>query len=621
VLVALTALLLPASASARTPASAQAALSAAPAPAVASAKPNIVMFYLDDVAPIDGRLWDNPQLTPTIHDLFVAHGITFSNAIGETPLCCPGRGAVLTGLHTQNDGVIANDARLFNPGETIARELKGEGYATMWVGKYLNWDNHLGPTAWKAHGQGWTYLDAISGPNGDFYGYTVHTKTGSVHYGHVHSTQMATERTIAHMQATPANVPIFSVVSYFDMHGPNIPMPDFQSDPRWAMCEQMPPWDPPNYNEADVSDKPTYIQNLPLLDDPNGWQLTTYCREALGVDWSVQQVTEELAREGRLDNTLLVFTADNGMAWGAHRLKQAKTFAYTTPLPLYMSWPARWGTTPRDIDDLVSNIDLAPTFCAVGGCEMGPYPTGQQHADGISLLPVLDGDAAHLPRDAVLESNVGSPKGPWVAIRTSAAFPLGAWHYVEWLDGERELYSLTADPWELRNLAGDHAYEAVAAILGLRLHGMLAEGVRYQPDAMIGVRHKAWFVGDTIYAATALLGQTATRTGVAAGSTVRFHVRVTNDGGATDSFTVTPTVAGTAPGSVTFIERTAAGDVVVSSVGFEIGPVGAHQNVDLLVKITLARAARRHSSKYVDLIVTSQRDPSRSDVVRVIASR
>jgi N-acetylglucosamine-6-sulfatase len=575
----------------------------------ATTKPNIVLFYIDDVAPIDGRLWNNPELTPTVYDLF------------ETPLCCPGRGSVLTGLHTQNDGVIANDARLLNPGETIATELKGEGYATMWVGKYLNWDNHLGPTAWQAHGQGWTYLDAISGPNGDFYGYTVHTKTGNVRYGHVHSTRMATERTIAHMQATPADVPIFSVVSLFNMHGPNIPMPDFQSDPRWAMCAQMPPWDPPNYNEADVSDKPTYIQNLPLLDDPNGWPLTTYCREALGIDWSVQQVTNELEREGRLDNTLLVFTADNGMAWGAHRLKRAKTFAYTTPLPLYMSWPARWGTTPRDIDDLVSNIDLAPTFCAVGGCEMGPYPTGQQHADGISLLPVLDGDATHLPRDAVLESNVGSAKGPWVAIRTSDTYPLGAWHYVEWLDGERELYSLSADPWELENLASDPSYNAIEAILGLQLRGLLAEGVQYQPDAMIVFRHKNWAKGDTIYLDTPSAAQTKKKLRVAAGSTVSFHVRVTNDGGAIDSFSVTPTISGDAPGSVTFIERTAEGDVTLNGSGFELDGVDAHQNVELFVKISLAANARRHTSRQVVLRVASQHNPDRVDVVRLIASR
>ena len=584
-------------------------------------KPNIVLFYLDDVALTDGRLWDNPQLTPTIYDLFVAHGTTFTNAVGETPLCCPGRGSVLTGLHTHNDGVVANNARLFNPGETVATELRGQGYATMWVGKYLNWDNYLGKTAWQAHGQGWTYLDAISGPNGDFYGYNVHTKAGTIRYGHVHSTRMATERTIAHLQATPADTPVFSVVSLFNMHGPNIPLPDFQTDPRWAMCSQMPPWDPPNYNEADVSDKPTYIQNLPLLPDSSGWSLVNNCREALGIDWAVEQVTDELAREGRLDNTLLVLTSDNGMAWGAHRLKQAKTFAYTTPVPLYMTWPARWGTTPRTIDDLVSNIDYAPTFCAIAGCHMGPYPTGQQHADGVSLLPLLDGNIAHLSRNAVLESNVGSAKGPWIAIRTSATGPQGAWHYVEWLDGERELYDLSTDPWELNNLAANPSHSGVRVLLAVRLHELLFEGVEYQPDAMIVMAHRQWAKGDTIYASAAVDAQTKKKKGVAAGATVRFHVRVTNDGGATDSLSVAPTVAGQALATVTFLLRTPAGEVVVPASGFVLDSVLAHSDVELFVQFTFSAKAARHTSRQAVLTIASMRNPTRTDVVRLIASR
>ena len=72
--------------------------------------PNIVVIYLDDVNPHDGRLWSDPELTPTLHDLFVAHGISFPRAIAETPLCCPARGALLTGLHTHNHNVKVNHA-------------------------------------------------------------------------------------------------------------------------------------------------------------------------------------------------------------------------------------------------------------------------------------------------------------------------------------------------------------------------------------------------------------------------------------------------------------------------------------------------------------------------------
>src|SRR5687767_9265648 len=94
-------------------------------------KPNIVVFYLDDLPPHDGRLWNDPVRTPTLYDMFVAHGTTFKNAIAETPLCCPGRAGMLTGLHTHNHGVTYNHIRLFNQGEHIGRKMKSAGYASM----------------------------------------------------------------------------------------------------------------------------------------------------------------------------------------------------------------------------------------------------------------------------------------------------------------------------------------------------------------------------------------------------------------------------------------------------------------------------------------------------------
>ena len=104
----------------------------------ASPKPNIVMFYIDDAAPHDGRLWETPALTPAIHETFVARGIEFSNAFGEKPMCCPGRASLFTGLHSHNHGVVLNDARKFRPQEHLGRAMMDAGYASMCIGKYLN---------------------------------------------------------------------------------------------------------------------------------------------------------------------------------------------------------------------------------------------------------------------------------------------------------------------------------------------------------------------------------------------------------------------------------------------------------------------------------------------------
>lgn len=436
--------------------------------------PNIVVFYLDDVSPHDGRLWNDPSRTPAIYKYFIERGIEFENAIGENPMCCPGRANFLTGLHTQNNGVIQNDAQLFDPSVHVGKALKDVGYSTMWVGKYMNLNSSLSPDEWQSHGAGWTYLDAIYGVNGAFNNYTLRTKTGDLEFGTYHSTQMVADRTIMHLRDTPATTPVFAVASIFNLHSPNKPMPEFKDDPR---CADMPPWNPPNYNEQDVSDKPAEVRALPLLPDADGWPMVGYCEEMLGVDKAVRQITDELAAEGRLDNTLLVFTADNGMAWGAHRFGQQKRMPYTTPVPLYMSWPARWGSSPRAITDHTSNIDLAPTFCDFGGCVLTDYPGGQTAPDGVSLRPLLNGTAADLGRDALLEVSYLPGIVPWQAVRTTALNELGLWHYVEYGTGERELYDLAADPWELDNLAGLSGHDDVMTTLGQRLDELRQEGV------------------------------------------------------------------------------------------------------------------------------------------------
>ncbi|MGZ5422764.1 MAG: sulfatase-like hydrolase/transferase, partial [Aeromicrobium sp.] len=424
----------------------------------------------------DGRLWSDRALTPTLYDKFVANGVHFPNAIAETPLCCPSRGTLLTGLHTHNHGVKENDVVLFDPSESIATELQSVGYETMWLGKYMNRPEHLTPELWQQHTAPWSVFDVFVNPytstEGFFFNYTVRTKEGEVLTPDQHSTEFIAQRAVSRMANADPDKPIFAVLSVVDTHLPNIPMPQFQAD---ARCNSMQPWKPPNYNEEDVSDKPPYVRDLKPVPYPTGWPMTTMCREMLGVDWMVKTVTDELEAQGRLDNTLLVFTADNGMAWGAHRL-QLKETPYVTPVPLYFHWPFRWGSGPRTIDEHVSNIDLAPTFCALADCEMGPFATGQTGPDGVSLVPLMFRGANDLGRDALLETEYRIR--PWAAVRTTDLNDLGLWHYVDYQGGFRELYNVDPDedPWELENLAYDPEYENIRAALHERLLELLAEG-------------------------------------------------------------------------------------------------------------------------------------------------
>lgn len=451
-----------------------------PAP---DSRPDIIVIYTDDVNPHDGRLWSDPERTPVLAQVFDRTATVFENAIGETPLCCPGRAGFLTGRHTSNHGVLENDIAPFDPEVTIATELDAVGYQTFFIGKYLNLlRSRVPPGQVERYAQGWDRFDVLYDDNGRWYDYDLWTRRGIYHYGRRardHITAMTERRALRYIRGAAADAPLFAFLSIFHTHGNDLPQRRHIGDER---CASIEPWSPPSFNEADVSDKPAYVRDRPPLRR-SAWPMQRYCEEMLGVEAIVERLVAAQEERGRLRDTLFIFTADNGITWGAHRLGQVKGVPYATPVPLSMSWPARWGTEPRRLKELVSNIDLAPTLCQIAGCEMGPFPTGPERADGLSLLPLLDGDVADLGRDLLREQSGPDiwPPQFW-AIRTTSRHRLGRWHYIEYDTGEVELYDSEADPWELENVATDPGHGAILAELAGQLR-VEFEGTDYPAGA------------------------------------------------------------------------------------------------------------------------------------------
>jgi N-acetylglucosamine-6-sulfatase len=203
----------------------------------------------------------------------------------------------------------------------------------------------------------------------------------------------------------------------------------------------------------------------------------------------------QLDRMGRLDNTLLILTGDNGMSYGAQRFMNEKKVPYGTQVPLYMRWPRVLGIDPHEVDERIQNIDLAPTLCDIAGCELGPYPTGQAHPDGRSFLRLMTGERERLGRTAVLTSyqDPTSEIPTYWSVTTTESSPLARvgcarrrdaacrWMYTEYSTGERELYDLSngpchawrrrdqGDPCMLRNQAGKRPFAAVERALRAEL--------------------------------------------------------------------------------------------------------------------------------------------------------
>jgi arylsulfatase A-like enzyme len=439
-------------------------------------RPDIIVVYIDDVPPLDGRLWSATR-TPNIQEWILDRGLTFTNAIGESPLCCPARANLLTGLHTHNHGVTRNDATLFDPRVSIASELHAVGYRTAWIGKYLNRYVSMRGKARLAHEVPWDTFQPMSGGAHGYYWWPKGKRRSS--RPSMHSLRLVQQLAVAELRSAPVTQPLFAVLSTYAGHGPNMPMAEWRGSER---CAGIGRWKPPDYGAGADTGKPDWLRRWAIRQrhrlSPKGFPLAHVCEDMLGVDQLVGMVVREQFARGRLDDTLLVLTSDNGVLFGEYGLL-GKHVPWSVPVPLAMAWPRAMGTTPRTTDVPTSNIDLAPTFCAIAGCRMGPFPSGQATADGVSLVPVLLGGST-LGRTALLsqmlEGNPITGMPPWSAVTTYTGHPLGRWHYIRWETGRRELYDLAADPWELHDRSQDAAYLPVRRALERLRRQLVAEG-------------------------------------------------------------------------------------------------------------------------------------------------
>ncbi len=468
--------------------------SAASPPALAASRPNIVLVNIDDWSPRAKRLWSGAGRTPALAK-FVKAGVEFRNASGSTPLCTPGRANMITGQWGHNSGVTTNAPGLYDPDDNLSIKLKDAGYTTIFAGKFLVSIEKIAPKRADVlpYARGWDQFDLtwkrLSSRYAYFYKYLRWSRPKTTYHGlgrNDHSTKVVAQRASMHIKSAPADKPVFVEMSIFNGHGPHLPMRQFIGD---AACKGRADWRGIGYNEANVSDKPAWVQKLPRLKQ-SAYPLQKRCEEMLTIDYAVQKVRDALKSTGRLGNTLMILTADNGWMMGEHRVSGGKRVPYATPVPLYMWWPQGLGTKPRSISERVSNVDLAPTICELAGCSL-------PDADGLSLLPLMFGQTDRLNRLFVYEEYLDSidPAPGWYGLRTTRAYSTSStWVYTEYRTGARELYDLRKDPFQLRNLIRDPAYKEQRKALHDLLHDSVIrpDNVRWGEYRLDPVPRSPW---------------------------------------------------------------------------------------------------------------------------------
>jgi arylsulfatase A-like enzyme len=401
----------------------------------AASSPSFVVLLSDDQ---QVSLF-NRELMPRIFSEVVDKGVQFTHGYVNEPMCCPSRASILTGLYAHHTGVDWNNVALDRPEvarPTFNRALQQAGYRTMMAGKYLNSEDCHPREGWDrwicGDGEAMTQVNPILNVDG-----TMSQPQGR-------SVDILADYAVDFIQQSEAtNQPFLLYYSPKTPHLPNDLPPSGFTYPFYnppSFNKQLPDAGQPYYTqqamraaqERDaVRDYMAMAETVPLMDAAMGRIL-----DALGP---------------RADNTFVIFLSDNGFLYGEHHLGgKSQPYDEDVRVPYAVRYPPLTSAaTSHASDALVANIDIAPTIMQLAGL---PWT-----ADGLSMVPLLNGEAASLRDSFLIE---------WCVVgtdpeRCGGTVPPHYWgfvshqyQYVEYATGENELYDLQADPYEMFNLVG-----------------------------------------------------------------------------------------------------------------------------------------------------------------------
>ena len=437
-------------------------------------RPNIVVVYTDD------QHWSSVDFMPRLQEL-AARGVVFRQSFVTTPLCGPSRASFLTGLYTHNHGALINVDYIGRRGgvgsdeSTLATWLQSAGYRTGFFGKYVNGYNPHCAGGLCEVPPGWDDWQTIL--DGHYFNYLISNNGVVESFGDQpseYSTDVLAQKTLDFI-ARDDRRPFLAVLSTNAPHSDGSGILVTPAPRHDGALSGIAPWRPPNYDEEDLSDKPpSFFGGLPRAADViagtiSYGDLVDAVRQdqqeaLLAVDEALQSVVELLATLGEDQDTLVIFTSDNGFNWGEHRLWIGKSFPHEQSIrvPFVASYPRLIEAGRVDDVSMVLNIDIGPTIAALAGV------TPTSGVDGASLVPLFKNDPAVDWRNDFLIENYGSfsfsGRAVYQAIRHQSFMYS---YYVE--PGEDEMYDLASDPEEMQSQACNPSFDGDRLFLQQRI--------------------------------------------------------------------------------------------------------------------------------------------------------
>ncbi|HCR28719.1 MAG TPA: sulfatase [Opitutae bacterium] len=501
----------------------------------AADRPNIVFVFTDDHAPhaigaYNGWLKSvNP--TPNI-DKLAAEGMLFVNSFCTNSICGPSRAVIQTGKHSHKNGFMNNGNTFDWNQQTFPKLLQKAGYQTAIYGKSHLKGHPQGYDSWAVlPGQGLYYNPDMITPEGQvtIEGYCTDIVTDMavefLEEGRDESKpfMLMVQHKAPHRNWMPAlrhlnlydDIDIPEPSTLFDDYRDNAPAaryqeleidrhmhinydlfldltPDFPDLPirtdksAWRNLQRMTPEQVKAWRAAyEPKDKAFHEANLTGKDLVR-WKYQRYAKNYLrsvkGVDESVERLVDTLDDLGLDDNTIFIYSSDQGFYIGDHGWYDKRwMYEESLKMPFIVKWPGVAQPGSRTTK-MVQNLDYAETFLDIAGA---PIPSDMQ---GVSLVPLLKGENPSDWRKSIYYHYYEYPSVHMVprhnGIRTNRYKLMHFYQFDEW-----EFYDLRSDPDEYNNLYGNPEYKNLVNRMKRELKGLVE---KYDDDSDMSVKPKSW---------------------------------------------------------------------------------------------------------------------------------